>query len=278
MEDVSKLLTLEMEQCAITIYQVAARSSDDLHDHQDFYQISIPIDGSPRMECNGEVRYVTGDQRLVLSPGYRHRHYAGEETSRMMLIFFREAFLRGVEAERLGTPPSSIEFIPWAEGASDVFRRLAEQAVLQTMSRPLSPLELQETELELARLLLTLQDGTHDNKRQDQTLLIRHPAIRRVVEYLQEYSSAQIQLDVLAEVAGLSKYHLIRLFRAQLGQTPAQYVAALRINKAIHLLQKTDLDITAISFETGFGSLGTFERVFKRQVGLCPSQYRQAWK
>lgn len=275
MEDVSKLLRLEMEQCAILIYQVAAHSADELHDHQGFYQISIPLNGSPRMECNGEIRKVTGDQRLVLSPGYHHRHYAGAEASRMMLLFFKESFLRGVEEERLGKPTSSIEFVPWAEGATDMFRRLAEHAVLQTMSRPLSELEQQETELELARLLLTLQDGTHDNKHEDRSLLISHPGLRRAVDFLYEKSSENIQLDMVADAAGLSKYHLIRLFRAQLGQTPAQYIANLRVNKAIQLLQKTKLDITAIAFETGFGSLGTFERVFKKRTGHSPSQFRQ---
>ncbi|GED68323.1 hypothetical protein BRE01_20250 [Brevibacillus reuszeri] len=276
MGDVSRLLKLEMEQCSIVIYQVAAYSADELHEHDGFYQMSIPIDGSPRMECNGEIRNVTGDQRLVLSPGYRHRHYAGDEASRMMLIFFKEAFLRDVEEERLGKTASSIEFVPWAEGATDSFRRLAENAVLQTMSSPLDQLELQETELELARLLLTLQDGTHDNKREETGLLISHPGLRRAVDYLHAKSSEQIQLDQLAEAVGLSKYHLIRMFRAQLGQTPAQYLSDLRINKARQLLQKTNLDITSISFEVGFGSLGTFERVFKRRTGHSPSHFRQS--
>jgi AraC family transcriptional regulator len=274
MEGVSKLLTCELEQCAITIYQVAAHSADDLHDHSGYYQISIPLNGSTRMECNGEVRVLNGRQRLVLSPGYRHRHYAGEEPARMLLLFFREDFLREVQADRLGKPVSSIEFVPWAQGATDGFRHLAERVVLQTMSQPLKQLDIQETELELARLLLCLQDGTHVSAVHEQSALVRHPALRRAMDYLQEHASEDIHLEILAKTAELSKYHFIRLFREQVGQTPAQYLTDVRVNKAIQLLQKTDLDITQIAYETGFGSLGTFERAFKKRLGLSPSQYR----
>ena len=274
MGNISKMLTVEGEQCAITIYQVAARSSDDLHEHQGYYQMSIPIHGSTRMECNGEIREITVNERLVLSPGYQHRHYAGDDPARMMLIFFKEAFLRDVQADRLGKPVSSIEFAPWAHGATSHFRRLAEYAVLQTMSQSWNQLDMQETEQELALLLLSLQNGSHAHPLHENTALVRHPALRRVMEYLQEHSSEDIHLDMLAQTAELSKYHLIRLFRDHVGQTPAQYLTQIRIQKALHLLQKTDLDITHIAFETGYGSLGTFERAFKKQLGVSPSQYR----
>lgn len=274
MEGVSKILTLGLEQCAITIYQVAAHSSDEKHEHGDFYQISIPMVGSAKMECNGEQRYVSGEQRLVLSPGYQHRHTAEEETVRVMLIFFREAFLRAVQEERLGKPVSSIEFTPWAEGATKGFRQLAEQAVLQNLSQPLKKLEIEETEWELARLLLTMQDGSHVKFLGEQASHVQHPALRRAVEYIQEHASEDISLDTWAAAVDLSKYHFIRLFREQVGQTPAQYLTNVRMNKAIQLLRTTALDITDIAFETGFGSLGTFERSFKKRLGLSPSQYR----
>lgn len=276
MGNISKMLTVEGEQCAITIYQVAARSADDLHEHQGYYQMSIPIHGSTRMECNGEIRELTVNERLVLSPGYQHRHYAGDDPARMMLIFFKESFLRDVQADRLGKPVSSIEFAPWAHGATSHFRRLAEYAVLQTMSQSWNQLDMQETEQELALLLLSLQNGSHAHPLHDKTALVRHPALRRVMEYLQEHASEDIHLDILAQTAELSKYHLIRLFRDQVGQTPAQYLAQIRIQKALHLLQKTDLDITQIAFETGYGSLGTFERAFKKQLGVSPRQYRNS--
>ncbi len=272
---VTKLLSLQMESSAITLYQVEAHSSDDLHEHTDFYQISIPLIGTPQMQCNSEVRRVDGQQRLVLSPGYRHRHFAGEETARMMLIFFHHHLLQKVLADRTERPSAPVEFSPWGEGATDAFRQLAERAVIQTMQRPMETLELQELEWEMANLLLTLHDGSHAVKPVPPGSALLHPVVRRVAEYIHDQSASEITLDRLTAVSGLSKYHLIRLFREKTGQTPSQYHTEVRLSRAASLLKKTRLDITSIAFEAGFGSLSAFERAFRKSYRMSASEFRR---
>ncbi|USG64475.1 helix-turn-helix domain-containing protein [Brevibacillus ruminantium] len=275
MDPIKRLLSAKMEHCAITLYQVAAQSADDLHDHEEFYQISIPLGGSPHMQCNREVRRVAGGERLVLSPGYQHRHFAGDETALMMLVFVQESFLRKVMSDRLEKEAGSIEFAPWGNGATDRFRLLAEKSVMQTMKNPLNVLERQELEWELASLLLSLQEGTHAIPARGDLAAVDHPAIRRAIELIHDESSADLTLDRLVEVSGISKYHLIRLFREQTGQTPGRFLAEQRIKKARSLLEGTSLDITFIAYESGFGSLRTFERAFKNAFGASPSEYRR---
>ena len=80
--------------------------------------------------------------------------------------------------------------------------------------------------------------------------------------------------DVALEV-GISPYHFIRLFRAVFGETPAQCRLAARLEHARYLLGVTDMTVTEICMQVGFGSLGTFSSVFSQRVGLSPTAYRR---
>lgn len=273
---ITRPLSLEMGHSAITLYDIAAQSSDDLHDHSDFYQISIPLIGTPTMQCNQEVRVIRDQQRLVLSPGYQHRHFAKEESVRMLLLFFHREFLQKVMTDRFEKTSGSIEFSPWGEGTSDAFRKLAEAAMRQTIQHPFEQIELQETEWELATLLLASQKGTHNQQQFHTTPLANHPAIKRVLEYIHEEADAEVTLDQLTTIAGVSKFHLIRLFREQTGTTPSQYITDLRISRAARMITRTTDDLTHIAFDVGFGSVSSFERVFKKKYGVTPRDFRKS--
>ena len=64
-------------------------------------------------------------------------------------------------------------------------------------------------------------------------------------------------------MAGLSKYHFLRLFRATYGLTPGEYVSQRRIERAQDLLRATGLSVTEVCFAVGFSSLGSFSSRFK---------------
>lgn len=83
-------------------------------------------------------------------------------------------------------------------------------------------------------------------------------------------------LDVrsVARVAHVSPAHFSRQFRATFGETPHRYLQRRRIERAMELLRETDLPVTDVCFDVGFGSLGTFSRTFRAIVGESPSAYR----
>lgn len=275
MSHITKPLSMQMENSAITLYQIDANSADELHDHSDCYQIGIPLIGTPMAQCNQELRSMTPGQRLVLSPGYQHRHFARNETIRMMLMFIDDRFLQKVFADKTGTACRSIEFAPWAEHATDGFRRLAEMAIKVTLNHPLETIQLQEFEWELANLLLSRQDGSHADKWLSDVPVYQHPALSRVIEYIHDDVAAELTLDKLTALSGLSKFHFLRLFRHHVGSTPSQYVSQVRLDRAEKLLRQVKMEITSIAFEVGFGSLSSFERAFKKRYGASPVEYRK---
>jgi len=78
----------------------------------------------------------------------------------------------------------------------------------------------------------------------------------------------------LARVSGVSEAHFARSFKQAFGVPPHRYLLTRRIERATALLRDTDLSITAIAFETGWESLGTFGRTFHDVTGESPSAVR----
>jgi AraC-like DNA-binding protein len=98
---------------------------------------------------------------------------------------------------------------------------------------------------------------------------------RRIVQaklFIDNNYSEKIDLDNIADEAYFSKFHFVRQFKKIYGKTPHQYLTTVRIEKAM-LLLKTDLPVSTVCYEVGFESIGSFSALFKRIVGLAPSEY-----
>jgi AraC-like DNA-binding protein len=83
-------------------------------------------------------------------------------------------------------------------------------------------------------------------------------------------------LDQVARAAGLSKFHLLRLFRAVFGETPMKYAEGLRLQRAAERLAGPRGLIDEIAFEAGYDTASAFGRAFRRRFGTTPGAYRAA--
>jgi AraC-like DNA-binding protein len=102
-------------------------------------------------------------------------------------------------------------------------------------------------------------------------------AVRRVRDHLDVHFAEPICLDELAALAGMSKFHLVRMFRAGYGETPIRYLTRRRIERAQDLLRSANLTVTEICMLVGFASLGSFSSRFTELVGESPIAYRNRW-
>jgi AraC-like DNA-binding protein len=99
-----------------------------------------------------------------------------------------------------------------------------------------------------------------------------HLAVRRARDYLEAHHHEQVTLAALASVANLSPFHLLRVFRAELGLPPHAYLTQQRIAHAKTLLA-LGMPIAEVAFETGFVDQSHLTRHFKRLVGVTPGHY-----
>jgi AraC-like DNA-binding protein len=108
-----------------------------------------------------------------------------------------------------------------------------------------------------------------------ETVLAYRDAVERVIDEMRRRLSEELPLEELAEIACISPYHFLRIFRTLTGLPPCQFLGALRLEKAKRLLLESDRSVTEICLDVGYGSLGSFTSRFTQLVGLSPSRFRQ---
>ncbi|MEX2123466.1 MAG: AraC family transcriptional regulator [Woeseia sp.] len=99
--------------------------------------------------------------------------------------------------------------------------------------------------------------------------------IDRVVGYLNEQAEASLTLQNLADIAGVSRFHFHRLYRAITGETPSATLRRLRLARAANMLKNTQKSITEIAFDVGYESSQAFSKAFRRVTGSSASGLRR---
>lgn len=99
-----------------------------------------------------------------------------------------------------------------------------------------------------------------------------------VMTYITEHYSEHISIDELAAKFGYSKYHFLRLFKQNTGQTVVDYINAMRCEVAGELLRKGSLPVAEIAYTCGFNTPSYFAKQFKKFYGILPMQYRKQKK
>lgn len=98
---------------------------------------------------------------------------------------------------------------------------------------------------------------------------------RRTTEYLRANMTKDVSVTELAALAGLSMFHFARAFKQTVGVPPHRYQLRLRLERAQTLLATTDMAITDVAAAVGYDTPQTLARLFRREIGMSPGQYRR---
>jgi AraC-like DNA-binding protein len=93
--------------------------------------------------------------------------------------------------------------------------------------------------------------------------------------YIETNAADALDLDTLAGVAVMSKYHFLRTFRHMVGLTPYQFLLGVRMRRAAVRLATSAAPVSAIAYEAGFGDLSTFNARFRETFGTAPTAFRR---
>lgn len=99
--------------------------------------------------------------------------------------------------------------------------------------------------------------------------------VRRTTEFIQAHLDQNIGLNELAAIAGLSPFHFARAFKQSVGDPPHRYQTRRRIERACDLLVSGDMPIIDVAAAVGYEAPQTLTRLFRREMGMTPSEYRR---
>lgn len=102
--------------------------------------------------------------------------------------------------------------------------------------------------------------------------------MQRACSYIADSCDRELTLDSVAEYMNFSPCYFSRTFKRFTGYHFVEYLAMQRVRKAQALLSDTDLPVTEISFQSGFKSISTFNRVFHQYRGCSPSEFRKYYQ
>ncbi|NOU88359.1 helix-turn-helix domain-containing protein [Paenibacillus sp. LMG 31460] len=101
------------------------------------------------------------------------------------------------------------------------------------------------------------------------------PYIREALMYMEQHYERNIAISDVAEAVGISSGHLGRLFKAETGKAPLEYLTEYRLEQGKRLLGDASKSLQSISEAIGYNDVHTFIRFFKKYEGITPGEYRK---
>ena len=218
--------------------------------------ITLTVNGSDHLVKEGSVG--------VVLPEEVHSYHTPEGIDNEGKVILLGQRLLGEYAKKLSGKRLTEPVIPLSALHPD-----CETAVSTLISAANEDVLLQKTyaALFLCRFIQAADFDSADSP--SDTLLL--PLVR----YMGDHYRESIGLGDAAEALYVSKYHLSRIFSRVMKMNFNDYLNSLRVNAAIGLLDSTDLPVTKIAYEVGFGNVRTFNHAFLKHTGSTPAAFRR---
>ena len=108
------------------------------------------------------------------------------------------------------------------------------------------------------------------------TRRIRDFYIKEALTFIEANFQRDITIEEIAEVCGLNRSYLTRLFKETTGYSLQEYLGIYRMKIAAKMLAESNLPVQAIASKVGYGDAFTFAKAFKRHTGKSPTEYRSS--
>ena len=115
----------------------------------------------------------------------------------------------------------------------------------------------------------------HFSSREKNRQISRLKKLDKVLDYIDTNYDKSITLSEISDIANYSPYHFTRFFKDTTGMTFNEYINSVRVKKAEEYLLDVELPVTEVAYMSGFNSIQTFNRVFKKHKGCTPTEYRK---
>jgi AraC family transcriptional regulator len=242
------------------------------------YEFMLPITDMPLMEIDSKDIYARKYHVIPINPMQEHGVSGRMENVRFISLLFDENFFNSIISDAFRQKnllfcnenyPVSMELYSLIKMFIKESTRVSpeKRIMLENLSHTIAILifrDIIKKESNLLQLGKPFNTGTQ--------------IINKVVQYIKENYQKECTLEELSEIAGISRFYLIRIFKDYMGKTPYDYLLDIRIENAKLLLTKENSSITDVCHECGFNNMSHFIRTFKKKIGTTPSSYKKFTK
>ncbi len=261
------------------------RHDEDLfiHTHEDFSELVIVLEGSAAHIVDDEEFMIHKGDVFVISKNTSHG-YRNTENFQICNIMYRLNYLFPGDYDITKSAGFHALFLlePYYSKEYKFVSRLKLNQIhfdmvfhlINRMNREYEDkLEgwhtlLQANFMDLVVLLSRLYDFNSSSKNTD------FINIAKAVSYIENHYMEDISIQMLADLSHYSKRHFIRIFNETYHTTPVNYIISLKIRQSCILLKESNLPVSTIATRCGFNDSNYFSRIFRKQMGITPTQYR----
>lgn len=251
-------------------------------------ELTLFLEGEMEYQINDCIYQVKKGEALFCNSNTLHTgHMIGSSNCCYASITFHPRLLAGFKGSVLESKfvdeivnnenVSSIhltENVSWQQSIIQMIYHLYQYRQVTNISE--YALEIQILLLQIWKLLYkqlsfgnkTISSSQHKNIKR----------LKAILSYVNEHYQEPITLDDISSEINISKSECCRFFKKHMNQSLFDYILTYRIEKSLPLLTKADVNITEISSSVGFSNPCYFGKVFKKQMGCTPSQYRKNGK
>lgn len=265
----SSELTLKVLYAHKSVYNDNWNSGIHFHPFTEVYFI---LNGRGKFTIEDEIIDVEKDDFIIINSNIGHTEYPEKGVNTFEYIFF------GIEGISISSNTNKLDLVEnnylkkSTTNYEISFRRFFENILREFEANEDYSLSYINS---LATILMIYVLRKYDSE-----IIISHEKkVNRQIDYIKNYMdnnySEDIKLEDLANMAYMNKFHLISEFKIAYRVTPIEYLILKRIDVTKNLLITTNYSMEEISSLVGFNSQSYFNQVFKKKVGITPSQYRR---
>jgi AraC-like DNA-binding protein len=215
-----------------------------------------------------------------LNPGepYQTSHPCGCGDHGTSLIFHDDVIREIVAARspRAAESPAGPFVAP--SGPCSVRASLLERALIRTLAadEPIDPVAVEERALAILQEVTGASLAPRSRARTSVSSERQRDLAEHARSVLGSHFRSAVGLTDLAHVVGSSPFHLCRILREHFGLPVHRYLTLLRMHAALESLEAGERDLTRLAFDLGYSSHSHFTFVFRKELGVPPSQFRKA--
>ena len=232
------------------------------------YQLLYVVSGKAHFYFDDAERIVTAGYMVLFQPRQeQHYEYFGTDKTEVYWVHFTGSNVKNI-LRRYDIPLDTPVFY---SGASAIYAYLFKEMINELQTCRTGYEEL--LAMYLRQILILVQRTRQEHRTSINTHIQEEMEYAR--RYFIEHYNEQISIEDYAQSRNMSVSWFQRSFKQIVNYSPMQYILTIRMNNAASLLESTDYSMAEISAIVGYDNPLYFSRLFKKQKGVSPSEYRK---